>query len=157
MKRPLATIQTLTGSTRSEALVLIVLLGGLLAGYAISVWDRMHEARWEDTIIARDIAAILDSTERRTAMADSLLGAFPSEPSSTTSRAAVHKTAPHPVNLNTAPASELASLPGIGEKTAGKIIERRAMRPFRTPEDIMDVRGIGQKKFERMRPFLRVQ
>ncbi|MBS1562208.1 MAG: helix-hairpin-helix domain-containing protein [Bacteroidetes bacterium] len=65
--------------------------------------------------------------------------------------------APHPVNLNTASVTELATLPGIGEKTAEKIIERRKMRPFRTPEDIMDVRGIGQKKFERMRPFLRVQ
>ena len=61
------------------------------------------------------------------------------------------------MNLNTASVTELATLPGIGEKTAEKIIERRKMRPFRTPEDIMDVRGIGQKKFERMRPFLRVQ
>ncbi|CAN5462901.1 hypothetical protein BH10BAC6_BH10BAC6_06000 [soil metagenome] len=157
MKRPLSAIQTLTGSTRSEAIVLLVLLGGLLAGYAISVWDRVHQARWEDSVVARDIAAMLDSTELRSASADSLLSAFPNGPSRATSSAAAHKTAPHPLNLNSAPASELASLPGIGVKTAEKIIERRAMRPFRTPEDIMDVRGIGQKKFERMRPFLRVQ
>lgn len=157
MKRPLSSIQTLTGSTRSEAIVLLVLLGGLLAGYAISAWDRMHQARWEDTAVARDIAAMLDSTELRTATADSLQGAFPSAPSHASAGTDARKTAPHPVNLNSAPAAELASLPGIGAKTAEKIIERRAMRPFRTPEDIMDVRGIGQKKFERMRPFLRVQ
>jgi competence protein ComEA len=62
-----------------------------------------------------------------------------------------------PVNLNTARKPELVMLPGVGEKTADAIIERRAHVPFRRIEDIMDVKGIGQKKFEKMKPFLRIR
>ncbi len=156
MKRPLSTLQTLLGSTRSEAIVILILLGGLLAGQALSWWEQAHRQPWEETATARDIAAILDTAERRAALADSmpLAPIHDAQPSFSRSQ---RSQAPHPVNLNTASVTELATLPGIGEKTAEKIIERRKMRPFRTPEDIMDVRGIGQKKFERMRPFLRVQ
>lgn len=52
------------------------------------------------------------------------------------------------ININTAGAAELMKLKGVGEKTAGKIIEYRAQSPFEKPEDIMNVKGIGEKKFE---------
>ena len=52
------------------------------------------------------------------------------------------------ININTADAAELMKLKGVGEKTAGKIIEYRAQSPFEKPEDIMNVKGIGEKKFE---------
>jgi len=62
-----------------------------------------------------------------------------------------------PVNINTASRSRLMDLPGIGEKTAEKIIERRQIAPFRRPEEIMEVKGIGEKKFEKMRKYVVVQ
>ena len=52
------------------------------------------------------------------------------------------------ININTADASELMKLKGVGEKTAEKIIEYRVQTPFEKPEDIMNVKGIGEKKFE---------
>ena len=52
------------------------------------------------------------------------------------------------VNINTAAASELESLKGIGEKTAQAIIEYREHTPFESIEDIKNVKGIGDKKFE---------
>ena len=56
-----------------------------------------------------------------------------------------------PVNLNTATAAELDELPGIGESTAAAIIEDREQNgPFATPEDLMRVSGIGEKKYERL-------
>lgn len=55
------------------------------------------------------------------------------------------------VNINTASARELANLPGIGEKTAEAIIEYREKTPFQSIEDIMNVSGIGDKKFEDIR------
>ncbi|HTY12744.1 MAG TPA: ComEA family DNA-binding protein [Candidatus Omnitrophota bacterium] len=52
------------------------------------------------------------------------------------------------VNVNTASASELDSLPGIGPATAAKIIEAR---PFSKLEDIMKVPRLGKSKFEKLK------
>ena len=58
------------------------------------------------------------------------------------------------VNINTASAEELMKFRGVGEKTAEKIIEYRQQTPFETIEDIMNVSGIGEKKFEDMRDMI---
>ncbi len=63
----------------------------------------------------------------------------------------------HPVDLNRASAVELERVPGIGPGTAKAIIEfRRKSGPFRSVDDLLSVRGIGAKKFARMRPYLTV-
>ncbi|MBS1910972.1 MAG: helix-hairpin-helix domain-containing protein [Bacteroidetes bacterium] len=59
-----------------------------------------------------------------------------------------------PIDVNHAPKLELMRLPGVGEKTAQAIIERRMHVPFRRPDDIMSIKGIGEKKFEKMKPFI---
>jgi len=59
------------------------------------------------------------------------------------------------VRINTATADDLRRLPGVGPSTAEKIIEYRGqVRRFSKPEQLMDVKGIGPKKFEKMRPFV---
>lgn len=61
------------------------------------------------------------------------------------------------VNVNVATAEELESLPGIGPRTAQKIVAyRRAHGYFRRPEDLKKVSGIGDKKLARLRPFITV-
>jgi len=53
------------------------------------------------------------------------------------------------ININTASAEELAQLKGIGSKYAVKIVEYRDQNgSFKTPEDLMNVSGIGPKTFE---------
>lgn len=52
------------------------------------------------------------------------------------------------VNINTAAKKELLMLKHVGDKIADKIIEHRKDYPFQKPEDIMQVKGIGEKVFE---------
>lgn len=52
------------------------------------------------------------------------------------------------VNINNASKEELKTLPGIGDVTADKIIEHREVTKFSSVEDIKNVSGIGEKKFE---------
>ncbi|AGP30381.1 hypothetical protein A606_03650 [Corynebacterium terpenotabidum Y-11] len=61
------------------------------------------------------------------------------------------------VNINTADLTGLTALPGVGEKTAEAIIAwREANGPFTSPEQIMEVRGIGAAKFDAMRDLISV-
>lgn len=57
-----------------------------------------------------------------------------------------------PVNINTASATELDTLPGIGPATSAAIIDHRTQHgPFRSVEDLTNVRGIGKAKLEQIR------
>ena len=56
------------------------------------------------------------------------------------------------VNINSASADQLTGLPGIGPSYAQRIVEYREKNgPFKRVEDILNVRGIGEKTFERIR------
>ncbi len=61
------------------------------------------------------------------------------------------------IDLNTATAVELETLPGIGPRTAERILEyRREHGGFVRIEDLMDVRGIGERTFLRLKPLVSV-
>lgn len=60
-----------------------------------------------------------------------------------------------PVNLNTATATELMQLPRVGAVTAERIVAfRKQHGGFRRVEELMNVKGIGEKSFHRLRPHL---
>jgi competence protein ComEA len=61
------------------------------------------------------------------------------------------------ININTATLTELDSLPGVGPVIAGNIISyRQAHGGFKTPEELLDVDGIGQKKFDALKDYITV-
>lgn len=61
------------------------------------------------------------------------------------------------LNLNTATADQLDLLPGVGPATADKIIRYRERHRFRRPAQLMRIKGIGKKKFARVRAYLVVE
>jgi len=61
------------------------------------------------------------------------------------------------VNLNTASPAELERLPGIGPRTAERIVEYRTKHgDFKKVEELMNVQGIGEKSFLRLKPLISV-
>ncbi|MDH4063297.1 MAG: helix-hairpin-helix domain-containing protein [Acidobacteriota bacterium] len=63
------------------------------------------------------------------------------------------KTAP--IDLNTATLADLESLPGVGRRTAELIIEYRQKNGgFKKVEELMNVKGIGEKSFLRLKPLV---
>ena len=60
------------------------------------------------------------------------------------------------VNINTASVAELAFLPRIGTKVAERIVERRKEKPFARPEELMEVKGIGEKLFLSLKSYVTV-
>jgi competence ComEA-like helix-hairpin-helix protein len=173
----LTRIQSKTSTTRGEITVALFLASAALAGFVYVTFfetrttlGQQHDLlrlmrRYDSTVAARKQGqhAALDSSLAGTdslpplvpladadAVADSLAESHPASSSK--------KTAPTaPVDINSASKAALMQLPGVGEKTAETIIEYRSHVPFRRAEDIMNVKGIGEKKFERMKPYIVVK
>jgi len=75
--------------------------------------------------------------------------------SSSSAKAAASAAAP--VNLNTATQAQLETLPGIGAKAAQRILEYRQKNgSFKKLEDLMHVKGIGEKSFLKLKPLITV-
>lgn len=60
------------------------------------------------------------------------------------------------IDLNLAEKEELMTLPGVGEKTADKIIAYREAQPFEKVEDLLKVSGFGKKKMEALKGLIAV-
>jgi competence protein ComEA len=59
------------------------------------------------------------------------------------------------VNINTASVQQLATLPGVGEKVAARIVEyRQKSGGFKTPAELVNVRGIGEKNLHKIEAYL---
>jgi competence protein ComEA len=62
-----------------------------------------------------------------------------------------------PVNLNSATVAEIATLPGVGPKAAERIVEYRQKNGgFKKIEELMKVKGIGEKSFLKLKPLITV-
>ena len=61
------------------------------------------------------------------------------------------------VNLNVATAAKLESLPGVGPAMASRIVDYRQKNgPFKKIEDLMNLKGIGEKSFLKLKPLITV-
>lgn len=143
-------LQEAIGFTRTEAQVLLFLTGTLILGLGLKY--------------ARDPANTVPTGLPATTRSDSTFAArsaVANDPSRVpvTSKAAKTKTPPaaESICINTSSKEELMRLPGIGPAYAGRIVAFRAEHgPFRRLEELRQVKGIGPKTFERVKPYLRL-
>ena len=61
-----------------------------------------------------------------------------------------------PLDLNTATLEQLDALPGVGEVTANRIIAYRSAHPFTAVDELLEVPGIGQRRFEQLKDLVTV-
>jgi competence protein ComEA len=61
------------------------------------------------------------------------------------------------IDINRATWVEWAQFQGIGEKLARRIVEEQELRPFESVDDLLRVRGLGRRRLDELRPFLRVE
>ena len=61
------------------------------------------------------------------------------------------------VNINSASVEQLGELPGVGPKLAARIVEyRQKSGPFKSTQELLNVKGIGEKNLEKLAPHLSV-
>lgn len=132
------------------ALCLGYYLGANSSSDSIQVITQRSEDNAEASAALRsDTRAPLESTEDTEMPSSALTENTESIPSA---------TAAFPMNINTASAEELALLPGIGEVLAGRIVAYREEHgAFVSIEELMDVKGIGEKRFEAIRDKITVE
>jgi competence protein ComEA len=61
-----------------------------------------------------------------------------------------------PLDLNTATLEQLDTLPGVGEVTANRIVAYRSAHPFTTVDELLEVPGIGQRRFDQLKDLVTV-
>jgi competence protein ComEA len=97
------------------------------------------------TVVASLVALLLAAPVASSAQQAASAAAAPAEKAGPT------------VNINTATSSELESLPGVGPKLAQRIIDYREKNGgFKKLEDLMNVQGIGEKNFLKLKSKLSV-
>jgi competence protein ComEA len=70
--------------------------------------------------------------------------------------AATPATPSAPLDLNTATVEQLDTLPGVGEVTAGRIVAYRSAHPFTSVDELLEVPGIGQRRFDQLKDLVTV-
>jgi competence protein ComEA len=161
-------LQSFFKVTRAELTAAIVILSGLLIG-VVTKYGFNYNQNEINPKTKKDILQILDSlaeAQKTTYVGTDMQGnAYPDLVKKDT---IVNKEQlfPHPkkkelpnslININTASRVELMKLPGIGEAIAQRIIDYRKSESFKNVEDIMNIKGIGKVKYEKLKPYIEVK
>lgn len=157
--------------SRSEMRVIVFMAAVIVAGYVIRNFrnfiddaGRAYDYTGMDSqFVSRSLGTTADysfnaSEEGRRTDPTELARAIDSAGKTSHETPPEEEAAGSILDLNTAGATELEGLPGIGEATALRIIEYREKNgKFRNAADLMKVKGIGKKKFEKLRHLIKAE
>jgi competence ComEA-like helix-hairpin-helix protein len=141
------------GFTRNELKVVLLLSSTLLVGLGVRWYSETFSSPRAGGPSKFDYTRSDSEFLARTRVLDSLRSGLPAE-----ARSAPGSRTRSFLNVNTASEHELMVLPGIGEKYAQRIVRFRLEHgAFQTVEELIQVRGIGPKTLERIRPLITVK
>lgn len=165
MDKFITKLQNLTQTSKSELLVVTLILIGLVIGLVVDFSKSNSKNN-----ISNQVNAYLDSiadaeattyigtdsknnVNEELAHADTIVKRKELFPQHTKKK---EELISGKININTASKVELMKLPNVGEKTADKIILYRESQPFTSIEEIKNIKGIGEAKFAKMKDFITV-
>ncbi len=155
MKRVVATLRETLSVTALEARAVLLVAVVFSIGTAATFLETESDLHAHAT--ATRIDEMLDSLERREDTTSGTVSTDQRNVEITQAPPHETRTPKHPlgpINLNTATVAELDALPGVGPATAQAIVASRARSRFTSTDDLLDIRGIGEKKLERIRPYV---
>lgn len=167
MDKFITKLQNLTQTSKSELFVLFLIIFGLAIGLSVEYFqiEESNLNAKDNTFAFLDSVALAEQTTYiatdnhnnsfdNLATADTVVEKKNLFPQHNTKKKEIISGK---ININKASKVQLMKLPGIGEKTADKIILYREQQTFQKIEDIMNIKGIGNAKFAKMKEFIEVQ
>lgn len=150
--------------TKQEKLFIIFLLGGILFGSGVKIYRVYYGSGAEANSNREKLEQTEAKIAEKSALIDSLLvedvkNEIPSKKenpgNSKSDKPKENLLAKASININTAQLEDLISLPYIGPVLAQRIIDYRSEHgPFRTLDEIREVKGIGIKKLNSIKPYI---
>lgn len=172
-KNYISHLQTIFGATKSELIFAAIILVGLFVGILIRLLsnEELQEKENRSTVSIGALYHALDSlaevektTYTGTDLHNSKIPALAKGDTVVNDENSLFpfqkkkKASPtSPININTATKQELTTLPGVGKSTAEKIIAYRERHRFQTAAQIMKVKGIGKKKYSKLKQYIVVK
>jgi comEA protein len=158
-------LQQKIGFTRNEALAVVLLSATFLGGMGIrwlraSLSDHAREVPQFDYSKSDSVyyARSRDSLKPPHQALAAVSGNSPSPNERTSPSNDKKLPSPNSINLNNASKTQLMSLPGVGAAYADRIIEYRSISGgFASIDQLTNVKGIGKKTLEKIRPYVRIE
>lgn len=166
LNKTVSKLQSLFGITKGELTAVSIILLGLGMYCVLSLLPRDGHgqdlqsaslARLIDSLVAAEITSYTGSTVYGESMPELAQTDTVLKRQGNMENAFAKKPPDRPIELNRASKIELMKLPGVGEQTAVNIMKYRKKYRFARAEDLMNIRGIGQKKFEKMKQYVYVE
>ena len=158
------------GFTQTEIKVIIFLVVSFVIGYGIKTFQesskeesKTYDYSKEDSLFSyyrKNAEKNLEKEKekRNTEKFDSKAEVLDFKSDSFAEKEKPALPAEKSIDINIADMETLIRLPGIGEKTAQKMIDLRAERgKFESLDELMDVKGIGKSKFNKIKKFLYIK